>query len=265
MHIFQKNYCHNISIIGAGNVGWHLAQALEAAGHIMHEIFSRNASHAQALANKLHKVSPISHLDFSKSKAKIFIIAVSDDAIGEVVSKLTLPPDALLVHTSGSQPMSSLTRGNTTHIGVFYPLQTFSKDKPIDFSSIPICLETAHPKDLELLQQLAGSISQDVRVMNSEERVVLHVAAVFACNFTNYLLGIAEKILDDHQIGLDVLQPLITETLQKALEIGPQKAQTGPAARGDTATIQRHLEFLKNHEDYAKIYDLFSRHIAENT
>lgn len=261
----MKKSQHHLSFIGAGNVAWHLVQKFETAGHTVHEIYSRNIAKAKALANQLSLVEPVDRLNFQESKARIFFIAVSDDAIDEVVSKLTLPPDALLVHTSGSQPMSSLIQEGTTRVGVFYPLQTFSKGKPIDFSHIPICVEAAHPKDLDLLQQLAGSISQDVRVMNSEERVVLHVAAVFACNFTNYLLGIAEKILAEHQIGLDVLQPLITETLQKALEIGPQKAQTGPAARGDMATIQRHLEFLKNHEDYATIYDLFSRHIAENT
>lgn len=256
---------YHLSFIGAGNVAWHLAQKFEQEGHRVHEIYSRDLAKAQALTHQLRLAEPVDHLNFSTSKARLFIVAVTDDAIREVVSKLVLPPKTLLVHTSGSQPMASLTHRSTTHMGVFYPLQTFSKDKPIDFSHIPICLETAHWEDLEILQQLAASISQNVRVISSQERAVLHVAAVFACNFTNYLLGIAEKLLAEHQIGLDILQPLITETLQKALEIGPENAQTGPAARGDIATIQRHLEFLKNHEDYAEIYKLLSRHIAENT
>ena len=261
----MKKLQHHLSFIGAGNVAWHLAQKFETAGHTVHEIYSRNIAKAKALANQLNLVEPVDRLNFQESKARIFFIAVSDDAIDEVVSKLTLPPDALLVHTSGSQPLSSLIQESTIHIGVFYPLQTFSKDKPIDFSHIPICLEAAHPKDLELLQQLAGGISQDVREINSQERAVLHVAAVFACNFTNYLLGIAEKILAEHQIELDILQPLITETLQKALEIGPRNAQTGPAVRGDTATLKQHLELLKNRKDDAEIYKLLSHYIAENT
>jgi predicted short-subunit dehydrogenase-like oxidoreductase (DUF2520 family) len=252
-----------ISFIGTGNVAWHLAQKLEAAGHQIHEIYSRKATHAQALAMQLKVAQPLTELDFSASKAKIFIIAVSDDAIGEVVSKLSLPPDALLVHTSGSQPLQSLSGGSTTHIGVFYPLQTFSKEKDIDFEHIPICLEAVYPEDLKILKQVAGSISQNVQEISSEKRAILHIAAVFACNFTNYLWGVAEKILGEQQISLDILQPLITETLEKAMEIGPQKAQTGPAIRGDAATMQRHLAMLKNHKVYTEIYELMSHHIRE--
>lgn len=265
MQRFQNNSHHHISIIGAGNVSWHLAQALKASGCIIHEIFSRSVSHAEMLASQLYETHGVSHLDFSESKAKIFIIAVSDDAIESVVSKLILPPNSILVHTSGSQPMSALMQEKTPHIGVFYPLQTFSKEKPVDFSQIPICLEAAQKEDLPILQQLAGSISRDVRIIGSSERAVLHVAAVFASNFANHLLGMAGHILAEHQIRLDILQPLLTETLQKAFEIGPQKAQTGPAVRGDVATINRHLELLKNKKDYAELYKLLSQHIIENT
>ncbi len=254
---------YSFTFIGAGNVAWHLAQTLEKAGHRICEIYSRNVTHARALASQLNHAQPVTHLDFSASKAQIFIIAVSDDAIGEVASKLSLPSNALLVHTSGSQPMQVLFHEKINRVGVFYALQTFSKGKTVNFQHIPVCLETAYPEDLEILKHVAGSISVDVRVISSEERAVLHLAAVFACNFTNHLWGIAEKILSGHQINLDILHPLITETLAKAMEIGPQKAQTGPAIRGDAATIQRHLTMLKNNKAYSEIYELMSRHIRE--
>jgi predicted short-subunit dehydrogenase-like oxidoreductase (DUF2520 family) len=255
----------SLTLIGAGNVGWHLAQKLEAAGHSIHEIYSRKATHAQALTDKLRQAHPVTQLDFSESKAKIFIIVVPDDAIIEVVSKLSLPPYALLVHTSGSQPLHVLSGGSTTHIGVFYPLQTFSKEKHVNFQHIPICLESAYHEDLEILKQVAGSISQEVQEISAEHRAALHLAAVFASNFTNYLWGVAEKILGEQQISLDILLPLIAETLEKAMEIGPQKAQTGPAIRGDAATMQRHLTMLKNHKAYTEIYEMMSRRIAEST
>ena len=139
---------YSLTFIGAGNVAWHLAQAFEVAGHTICEIYSRNAAHAQALADKLGQARPVSALDFSNSEARVFIIAVSDDAIGEVAQNLILPADALLVHTSGSQPMQVLLHEKTNRVGVLYPLQTFSKGKDIDFEQIPICLEANRYTDL---------------------------------------------------------------------------------------------------------------------
>ncbi len=259
----MKNKYH-ISFIGAGNLAWHLAQALETAGHTVLEIYSRNPVHAQALASKLSQARAVAIPEFSKSKAQVIFLAVPDDAIGELAQQVQLPANSILVHTSGSQPLQSLSQAHTNRIGVFYPLQTFTKGKSIDFQQIPICIEAAQQKDLEILKGLAESISRDVQEVNSDERAVLHVAAVFACNFTNHLWSIAEKILSGKKIHLDILQPLVSETLEKAWKTGPEKAQTGPAKRGDNATLHCHLAFLeKDYPEYTEIYKRLSSSIAE--
>jgi len=263
LSIFSNNHFYT-SIIGAGNLAWHLTQALETAGHTVLEIYSQNPVHAKALADKLSQARAVDHLDFSKGKAQVIFLAVPDDAIGEVAQQAQLPANSIIVHTSGSQPLQALSQAHTNRIGVFYPLQTFTKGKSIDFQHIPICIEAAQQKDLEILKELAEGISRNVQEINSDERAVLHIAAVFACNFTNHLWSVAEKLLSTEKIPLDILHPLVYETLEKAWKTGPEKAQTGPAKRGDNVTIKRHLAFLeKDYPEYAEIYKRLSSSIAE--
>lgn len=259
----QKYY--RISIIGAGGVAWQLAPALESAGHTIEEIYSRSYEKALALSLQLYQASVIEKPDFSKSHAEILIIAVNDDAIQEVAPKLILPSEGtIVVHTSGSQPLSTLQDVKTVYTGVFYPLQTFTYDKHTNFSNIPICLESDNSHALKVLTKIAKSISRTVKLISSKERAVLHVAAVFACNFSNHLLSIAESLMKHQHLDLALLKPLITETIHNSLTIGPQKAQTGPAVRNDQTTINRHMAFLKKHDpEYAKIYDLLTKHIRE--
>ena len=253
----------SISIIGAGNLAWHLAPALDNMGYIVKEVYSRNPLHAKALTARLYQAEVKATLDFSTSSSHIFIIAVSDDAIRSIAQEIILPDDAILAHTSGSQPLSLLGYAATPHIGVIYPLQTFSKQKKVDFSTIPFFIESDTPEAEKYLTRMAGSISNEVHRIGSTERKALHVAAVFASNFTNHMLSISKELLEENSMNFDLLKPLITETLNKALTIGPEEAQTGPAIRGDIEILDKHHEFLQNDESIATLYKLISQHIID--
>lgn len=261
----MKNYS-KLVIIGAGNLAWHLAPALEDAGLVISSVYSRHRRNAQRLADRLYGTPAQDHLDFSTSKAQLFIIAVADDAIEAVAQGLQLPPGATLVHTSGSQPLLALRRAATHRTGVFYPVQTFSQSRYVDFRQVPLCLESDDPEVLLRLTKLARKISQHVALVSSEERQVLHVAAVLANNFTNHLLRMAQTLTEAHYVDFSLLHPLIEETVQKALEGSPAAAQTGPAVRGDETTIKRHLKQLRHFDPaYAKVYRLLTQHIQENS
>lgn len=256
------NLHEKMTLIGAGNVAWHLAPTLEAAGCSITQIYSRRKKKAEELTRRLYQATVQTHLDFSDSPAELFILAVSDDAIAEVARQIQLPAEAIVVHTSGGQSLEVLADAPTERIGVFYPLQTFSKPRPVNFRNIPICLEANDSEVLHRLARLAKSISRKVMVISSEERALLHVAAVFANNFTNHMLQIAEQLLQDHQLDFTMLHPLIEETVAKALEIGPAQSQTGPARRHDKKTINHHLKYLRTYGPaYAKVYQAITKHI----
>ncbi len=257
----MKNYS-KLAIIGAGNLAGHLAPALEHAGLMVAGIYSRHLTHAQRLADRLYGTPAQDHLNFSDSEAQLFIIAVADDAIEAVAQELQLPPGATLVHTSGSQPLSTLRRAATDRTGVFYPVQTFSPSRRVLLRDVPICLESDDPEVLLRLTKLARKLSQHVTLVSSEERQVLHLAAVFVNNFTNHLLHMAQTLAEAYHIDFSLLHPLIVETVTKALSSSPAAAQTGPAARGDDTTIRRHLKQLRRFDPaYAKVYKLLTQHI----
>ena len=259
----MKKYTKGV-VIGSGNVAWHLAPALEDAGLVIECVYSRQQKHAQQLADRLYGTDTQAHLDFSDSEATLFVVAVSDDAIEEVAQQLVLPEEATVVHTSGSQPLTALRRAATNYTGVFYPLQTFSRHRLPDLRSVPICLESEDSEVLHRLTKLARKVSGHVALVSSAERQVLHVAAVFANNFTNHLLRMAEDLAITHQIDFSLLHPLIEETVLKALEDSPALAQTGPAARGDKTTIKQHMKQLRSFDPgYAKVYRVLTQHIRE--
>jgi predicted short-subunit dehydrogenase-like oxidoreductase (DUF2520 family) len=187
-------------------------------------------------------------------KADITIVAVSDDAIAEVSSKIK---NTFVVHTSGACSINELK--NTTNKGVFYMLQTFSKDKKVDFNEVPFCLEAENKKDEEQLKELANLIGEKIYSINSEQRKALHVAAVFVNNFTNYMYNIGSDICKEHQVPFDILLPLIKETASKIETLSPEKAQTGPAIRKDKTTIKNHLDLLNKEQQ--KIYKLITKSI----
>ena len=264
MNQLPKKYT-KLVVIGAGNLAWHLAPALEDAGLVITGVYSRHLRNAQRLADRLYGAPAQNHLDFSTSPAQLFIIAVADDAIEAVAQELQLPPGATLVHTSGSQPLLALRRATTSRTGVFYPVQTFSQSRPVDFRNVPFCLESDDPEVLLRLTKLARKLSQHVALVSSEERQVLHVAAVFANNFTNHLLRMAQTLAEAHRVDFSLLHPLIEETVQKALQENPAATQTGPAVRGDETTIKRHLKQLRHFDPaYAKVYRLLTQHIRES-
>ncbi len=253
---------NEITLIGSGNVAWHLGKALVKAGHKINTIYSRSTFNAIALANQLPDSDVVSNPDFSKNISRFFIIAVSDNAIEEVVSKITLPENAIVAHTSGSMPMEVLKK-NRRH-GVFYPLQTFTKEKEINLSEVPFGIEGSDTSTYEELNKLALSLSKNVQPMDSDQRKTIHLAAVFACNFTNHLFSISEEILKEKELNFSLLEALIKETAQKAFEISPLAAQTGPAVRGDEKIMEQQLASLKNEPELQELYRIFSERIKKS-
>ncbi|MEP7095723.1 MAG: DUF2520 domain-containing protein, partial [Flavobacterium sp.] len=199
--------------------------------------------------------------DFSDlNEADLYVIAITDDVISKVSEQLPFQ-NQLVVHTSGTSSIDILNSKNRR--GVFYPLQTFSKNKAIDFSIIPICLEAENQSDYAILEIIAKSISKAVFPISSEQRKALHVSAVFVNNFTNYLYQIGQEICEEHQVPFEILKPLIQETSEKINTLNPIDAQTGPAKRNDTNTIEAHLAYLTN-ENQKNIYKILTQSIQNN-
>ncbi|MDT7831971.1 DUF2520 domain-containing protein [Flavobacteriaceae bacterium S356] len=221
----------SIAVIGLGNVGSHLYNAFKKVSNI--SVTQLNSRHLKDTS------------DFD-----IAIIAVSDDAITEVSKQVNTP---LVVHTSGSAGMAELQ--NKSRKGVFYPLQTFTKDTIVDFDRIPICIEAENDQDLKLLEKLVAFISDRIFHISSEQRKSIHVSAVFVNNFVNHMYTMAESICKEHNVPFQILHPLIEETVNKIKTIRPIEAQTGPAKRNDIKTIQKHLDLLnqQQQEIYIKL------------
>lgn len=250
-------------LIGTGNVAWHLGSVLENAGHLLVHVYDRKLGHAKKFASNYFNASYGDSKDLRDVDATVFIMAVADHAIAPLSQELRLPEDALLCHTSGSMPLSTLGYADTMKRGVFYPLQTLSKGVSVDFTLLPICIEAEDQSTLQLLKQLAQSISKEVVEMTGEQRKGLHLAAVFACNFTNHMLTISKNLLAEKNMSFEWLQPLITETIDKSLRLGPNHSQTGPAVRGDLKTLDLQLKALEKEPDLARIYQYISQHIID--
>ena len=247
----------SIAIIGSGNVAQHLISAFKKAENIeVEQVFARNKNSVSHLIDSSKIVSEI----FDLKEADVYIIAVSDNAIAAVSIQIPFQ-NKLVVHTSGSININDLDDKNRK--GVFYPLQTFSKNKSVDFSQIPICLEAQNVADYQMLETVAKSISTVIYAINSEQRKALHVAAVFVNNFVNHLYQIGADICEENKIPFEILKPLIQETAHKIMLLSPNEAQTGPAKREDWQTIAAHLQFLKN-ENQHNIYQLLTQSILNN-
>jgi predicted short-subunit dehydrogenase-like oxidoreductase (DUF2520 family) len=246
-----------VSIIGSGNVAQNLIQAFQLNRQIeLVQVFARDIKSVAHLLDSNRITSDYTQLQ----EADLYIIAVADDAIARVSSALPFE-NRLVAHTSGTVALEGLDPKNRP--AVFYPLQTFSKDKPIDFKSVPICLEAENEKDVQILKQLAHSISDAVYYINSEQRKALHVAAVFVNNFVNYLYQMGNEICDANAIPFAILKPLIQETANKIATLSPKAAQTGPAKRNDISTIAAHQQFLTD-ENQAAIYKLLTQSLQNN-
>lgn len=250
-----------ISLIGSGRVATQLAQVLTQQHHIV-QIFSRQLVHAQQLAGPLC-AEPIHRYEQINPHVDLIIIAVSDTAIAEMIAKLhAFAPSVLIVHTSGSTPLERLTQQHD-NAGVFYPLQTFSFERPVEWRTTPIFVEAQRPASLDILTQLANSLSNQVYQYSSEQRLSLHLAAVFACNFSNYCYDLAKQIVDPQQVDFSLLYPLIQETAQKAMLYDPHRVQTGPAVRGDQAVLELHRQLLiqAGRPELEQVYQLLSQGI----
>lgn len=246
---------NNIVLIGAGNVATSLSMALHQAGKKIIQVISRHTNTARELAEKVD-ASFSTSIEEIKTTADIIICAVSDHALKEITENLKIK-DTLIVHTSGSVALD-IFENKYTDYGVFYPLQTFTKSTPITLNNVPVCIEANNQKTLKILRELGHLISNNVADINSDERKYLHLAAVFACNYTNFMYAIAEDLLKDHGLDMKILHPLIEETASKAIKYRPSEVQTGPAKRNDINTISRHLEILSNQRDYQEIYKVLS-------
>lgn len=247
-----------IVLIGAGNLATHLAKALIKAKHDIVQVFSRTEESAEALA-KIAECESTTDIYNIRCDADIYIFSVKDSVLERLANCVAENVHGkLFVHTAGSMPMDILP---VERRGVLYPMQTFSKSREVDFSVIPTFIEAEKEEDLNTLQELASSITTSVRVLSSNDRKSLHVAAVFACNFVNHCYRLSEKVLADYGVPFSVMLPLVDETARKVHEISPKDAQTGPAVRWDENVMLRHKQMLENDAMMKEIYELMSKSI----
>jgi len=249
-----------IILLGSGNVATQLGLALRQNGLHIAQVYSPHSKNAKALASQL-KARPVSAINKIEKNADLYIIAVKDDAIAMLASRLKLK-DRLVVHTSGSVGIDAL-KPASENIGVLWPLQTLSVKRPITWRKTPLCLEANTKAGKSLLEKIARKVSNEVSWINTEERRLLHLAAVFASNFSNQMYVIAEKLLKKKKIPFSLLHPLILETALKSLDIGPVAAQTGPASRKDTKTLKKHLKMLSADKNFRQLYLSISKSIRE--
>ena len=246
----------SVVILGAGNVATHLFHAFYKAENIVvNQWFNRNLKSIDFYKNMVEVTNDLSSLQ----PADVYILAVSDDAISKLSAHLPFE-NQLVVHTSGSIGLHDLDKKNRR--GVFYPLQTFSKEATVNFKDVPICIETAEKNDFKILRRLAEGIESKNFKVNSDQRSSLHLAAVFVNNFTNQLYRIAHEITESTGTEFDILKPLILETANKIQNLSPYSAQTGPAKRNDKKTIKKHLKTLEN-SPHKAIYEILTASIQK--
>ncbi|MDX2196317.1 MAG: Rossmann-like and DUF2520 domain-containing protein [Cytophagales bacterium] len=253
-----------ISIIGAGNVAWHLAQALDKSGHEIQQVYSRSIKNAKSLCEKLYIAEPCTTLDFATSKATVFILCIPDDVIPYIASQIAVPQASMIVHTSGGTSIEILAHiNNATETGVLYPVQTFTKGINLDLSTVPFCIEGNNEKAEKMLETIAFSICENVCYYTSADRAVLHLAAVFACNFTQHMVNISKYILKKEGLDFVPIMSLIKETLSKSIA-DDEQYQSGPASRNDLNTMELHMQLLKKHPDFLQLYKQISQSIIHH-
>jgi len=245
-----------IVLIGAGNVAFHLWKAFINSDELeVIQLYNRSLENLSLFPEFVSKTTKISEI----KDADIYIIAITDDAVSLFSESLPFT-NKLVVHTSGGVAIKALSDKNRK--GVFYPLQSFSKNRVVNFSEIPICVEASNSTDLKLLKDLGKSISETVVEINSEEREKLHLSAVIVNNFVNYLYQVGSDLLTKESLPFDLLKPLIKETALKIASLSPAEAQTGPAKRNDTKTIKKHLHLLKD-SPYRELYEQMTKAIQD--
>ncbi|MAP53450.1 DUF2520 domain-containing protein [Altibacter sp.] len=245
-----------VTFLGFGNVNRHLCSALHEIDQVsIKQIYNRSDIQLPSELKDIPFTRQLSLLE----PADVYIIGIPDDAIASFSEALPVR-DQLVVHTSGGVPMDSLSEKNRK--GVFYPLQTFSKHRTVDFNSVPICIEASKDRDRKLLQQLASPLTKRVVSISSEERAKLHLAAVFVNNFVNHMYAVGADITSRSGLSFELLKPLIAETARKIEDLAPSEAQTGPAKRKDLNTIEKHVHLLQD-SNYKEIYTLLTESIQK--
>lgn len=249
-----------VTLIGAGNLATQLGKSLKKAGVIISQVYSRTEDSARTLGELLD-AEWLTDIKALRDEADIYIFSVKDNVLCELISEACKGRgDKLFLHTAGSMPMSCF-EGKALHYGVFYPMQTFSKSKDVDFERIPVFIEGNSNETEDVIRSLANKLTQRVIRLSSADRKYLHLAAVWACNFTNYCYTVASDILGEHGIPFDMMLPLINETTEKIQKISPKEAQTGPAVRGDRNVMSKQLELMNGKEDLQELYQMLSKGI----
>jgi len=247
-----------ISFVGAGNVATHLAQAFRSAGFSIGGIYSRTHVSALALVEKVGGRVCTSVAEVMQN-TRMVVVAVPDHALSSLIDFL-VPEDVIIVHTCGALEMDIFS-SKAAHYGVLYPVQTFSREAEVELNNVPFCIEASDKNSLEVLRKIASAVSDNVIEIDSDRRKVLHLAAVFACNFTNTMYAIADDILKGTDMPFQLLHLLILETAHKSTLNQPWNVQTGPARRNDLTSIQTHEAMLKEMASYKEIYTLLSNAI----
>ena len=251
----------DIVMVGAGRLATQLSEALQRQGHRIVCVYSRTMTSAKGLGIRLG-TEATNELDMLPRQADAFILSVKDDVLPELIPRLAKGREqCVMLHTAGSVPMSVF--GNLPNVGVLYPMQTFTKGRNVDFSTIPIYIEGSSQQALSVAQALAQSVSNKVEEVSSEQRRYLHLAAVFACNFANHCYALAAELLEAHGLKFEAMLPLIAETAEKVRTIAPRQAQTGPAVRYDEQVMKAQLDLLSSQPSMQEIYALMSRSIHE--
>ncbi len=250
-----------VVFIGSGNLATHLSLAMNGAGVEVVQVYSQTESHASLLANKL-SCSYTTEPELIVSNADIYIFSVKDSALLDLIHKIP-QNKGLWLHTAGSVPMG-VFEGFNDRYGVLYPLQTFSKNRDIDFSNVPVFIESNSAGDEAYLLSFTGKLTRQVIPLSSEKRKYLHLAAVWACNFTNHMYLMASKILQEQSLSESFLLPLIDETAAKVHQLSAREAQTGPAIRYDENIIEKHIELLSD-PNMKELYRLISRNIHKES
>ena len=243
-----------IGLLGTGRVASQLGPALVAAGHAVAFVWGRTPATAEALAARMPGTRALLTLAPPLPPADVYLLAVPDAAVTPLLAGTTWPAGALVAHLAGALPLAVFGAQPGVRGGVLYPLQTFSAGRTIDWPTVPLCIEAADAAAEATLLALAGSLSQHVRRLASGPRLKLHVAAVFANNFTNHLLGIADALLAEAELPAELLAPLVRETVAKALGNPPFAVQTGPAVRRDAPTLAAHQTALAAHPAWQALY-----------
>lgn len=246
----------NVTLIGSGNLATNLGHALKNAGVGILQIYSHTLDHARHLADALGVDAVCDRICDINTMSDLYIVAVKDDVLTEIIQSLKNHLlGKLIVHTAGSMPMLSE--------GVFYPMQTFSRQRIVSFEHIPIFIEASNESDLQILRKVAEQLSDSVYELSSDDRRWLHIAAVFCCNFTNHMATLSAHLLEKHNIPFSVMLPLMDETVRKLHSMSPSRAQTGPAARNDEQVMKHHVDMLceDNETSLSKLYQQLSQSI----